>query len=302
MAKKIIITGGTGLIGTHLTKLLIQKGYTVAILTRNPEAYSGDALAYKWDIAKGYIDPEAFKGSNCIIHLAGAAVADKRWTPSRKEIIINSRVDSAQLLYNWLSENNHIIEAFISASGISYYKQNTGQRLSEEAKSGNNFLAEVTKVWENSAENIKSLGIRTVIFRIGIVLSDKGGALVELAKPVRLGAAAPLGTGKQTMSWVHVSDLCRMFIFATENLKFEGIFNAVAPHPVTNREFIGEVAKVLNKVSFLPAVPSFVLKIILGERAEMVLDGANVSSEKLETRGFAFEFPKLTEALRDHLV
>lgn len=302
MAKKILITGGTGLIGTQLIKLLTQKGYTVAILTRDPEEYSGDALAYKWDIANGYIDPEAFKNTNYIIHLAGAGVADKRWTPSRKEEIINSRVHSAQLLYNWLAENDHSVEGFISSSGVSYYKQNTGERLLEDAEAGSDFLAEVTKVWEKGAEKIKSIGIRTVIFRIGVVLSNKGGALVELARPVKLGAAAPLGTGKQIMSWVHINDFCRMILFAIENPKLEGVFNAVAPHPVSNKDFTIEIAKTLNKVAFLPAVPSFALKMVLGERAAMVLDGANVSSEKLETLGFVFEFPKLPAALKDLLV
>lgn len=297
MKKKVLITGGTGLIGSHLTKLLLQKGYAVGILTRNPEKHRGQAIAYKWDIPKGFIDPEAFTDTTFIIHLAGADVADQRWTAPRKEEILKSRTESAKLLYDWLAKNEHDVEAFLSPSGINYYKQNTDEVLTEASEAGNDFLADVTKAWEKSADEIKSLGIRTVKLRIGIVLSDKGGALVELAKPVKLGAAAPLGSGEQFMSWIHINDLCNIFLYAMENITIEGVYNAVAPNPVSNREFTEETARILKKPSFLPAVPAFALQLILGERASIILDGAKVSSEKIIEKGFSFEYPNLAPAL-----
>lgn len=302
MNKKVLITGGTGLIGSQLTKLLLKKGYSVGILTRNPEKSKGEAVAYKWDIQKGYIDPEAFADTAFIIHLAGADVADKRWTASRKEEILKSRTESAQMLHDWLAKNKHVVEAFLSPSGINYYKQNTGKILTEESPAGDDFLADVTKAWEKSADKIKSLAIRTVKLRIGIVLSDKGGALVELAKPVRLGAAAPLGSGEQFMSWIHIDDLCNIFLYAIENNTVDGVYNAVAPNPVSNKEFTELTARILNKPSFLPAVPAFALKMLLGERASIILEGAKVSPAKIVGEGFVFRYPELSPALSDLLL
>lgn len=294
---KVLITGGTGLIGTRLTELLVQEGYSVGILSRHPEKIKGSATGYHWDLDTGYIDPKAFEDTGAIIHLAGADVAGKRWTAAYKKEIINSRTRSAQILHDWLSGNAHTVETFLSPSGVNYYPQNTGRRFKETDGPGNDFLAEVTKAWEKSADRINELGIRTIIFRIGIVLSDKGGALAELAKPVKWGAAAPLGSGSQVMSWIHIDDLCRMFVFALKNKSLKGVFNAVAPHPVTNKTFVNTVADTLNKPSILPAVPAFALKIALGERAIIVLEGADVSSEKIEAAGFSFKYPKLAPAL-----
>lgn len=296
--EKVLITGGTGLIGTHLTGLLVQKGYSVGILSRNPEKIKGAVVGYKWDLDEEYIDPEAFQDTKFIIHLAGADVAGKRWSSAYKKEIIRSRTESAQILFNWLSNNKHSVSAFLSSSGVNYYPQNTGKRFSEEDAYGNDFLAEVTKAWEKSADQISSLGIRTVKFRIGVVLSNKGGALVELARPVRFGAAAPFGNGNQIMSWIHIHDLSSIFIFALENEFVSGVFNAVAPHPVTNRAFVYAIAATLNKFAFLPAVPAFALKLVLGERAAIVLNGVNASSEKIEKSGFFFEYSKLDLALR----
>ncbi len=301
MVTKILITGGSGLIGTRLTALLTDEGYSVGILSRSPKKIPAPALGYKWDINTGYVDPKAFENTTAIIHLAGADVAGKRWTPAYKQEIISSRTSSAQVIHDWLSKNQHSVNTFLSPSGVNYYPQNTGKRLTETDGAGADFLAEVTQAWEEGAEKISNLGLRTVIFRVGIVLSNKGGALVELARPVRLGAAAPLGSGKQMISWIHIDDLCHMFIFALKNNSLKGVFNAVAPHPVTNKAFVHSIAATLKKPIFLPAVPAFALKMVLGERAAIILEGANVASEKIKEAGFSFEYPKLDAALQSLL-
>ncbi len=295
---KILITGGTGLVGTHLTTLLLREGWSVGVLSRNPERSKGAANAYQWNLDTGYIDPRAFEDTKAIVHLAGADVAGKRWTTAYKQEIISSRTQSAQILHNWLSENEHSVETFLSASGVNYYPQNTGKRLIETDAPGDDFLAEVTKAWEKSANKIGELSIRTTVFRIGVVLSNKGGALVELVRPVKWGAAAPLGSGSQIMSWIHIDDLCRMFLFALNDKSIRGVFNAVAPNPATNRNLVYTIAKRLNKPTILPAVPGFALKLALGERATIVLEGADISSEKIEAAGFSFKYPILEEAIQ----
>lgn len=302
MSKKVLISGGSGMIGTELARTLTEKDYEVALLSRNPESNTNGYKAYKWDIKSGYIDPDAFENTNYVVHLAGADVAEKRWTEKRKEEIVKSRTASAHVLYKWLKENPHAVEAFISSSGISYYGLDAAPKpLVEESRPGNDFLAEVTKAWEKSADKVGTLDIRVVKFRIGIVLSNKGGALVELAKPVKLGAAAPLGSGDQIMSWIHIQDLCNMLVFALENPRLEGVFNAVAPHPVSNSYFTKETAKILKKPAFLPPVPAVLLKLILGERASIILDGMHVSSQKIEEEGFNFTYPNLIPALKNLL-
>lgn len=298
---KVLITGGTGLVGTHLTALLLQEGWSVGVLSRYPEKSKGAAKAYQWNLDTGYIDPKAFEETKAIIHLAGADVAGKKWTSAYKQEIKSSRTQSAQILHNWLSENEHSVDTFLSASGVNYYPQNTGRRLIETDAPGEDFLAGVTKAWEKSADEIGKIGLRTTIFRIGIVLSNKGGALVELVRPVKWGAAAPLGSGSQVMSWIHIDDLCRMFLFALNNKSIRGVFNAVAPYPATNKDFVHTIAKRLHKPTIFPAVPAFALKLVLGERATIVLEGADVSSEKMQAAGFSFKYPKLEEAIRSLL-
>ena len=303
MKQKILITGGSGLIGTHLTRLLLEKGFEVVHLSRSPGKTDSLVKVYKWDINKGYIDSEAFEDVQCIIHLAGADVAEERWTEERKEVILNSRTASAALLRKWLAHNSNTVTTLLSPSGIAYYGTDAGSRLlTEESKPGNDFLAEVTKAWEKSADEIGELGIRTVKFRIGIVLSNKGGALVELARPIKWGVAVPLGSGDQVMSWIHIDDLCEMFIFGLESKEMTGVFNAVAPNPVTNKVFTEQTAKVLHRPAFLPPVPGILLKLALGEKASIVLDGANVSPAKVVEEGFSFRYPNLYPALQNLLL
>lgn len=298
--KDILITGGTGMLGTRLTELLLERGYTVKYFSRYPEK-SDSVPAFHWDIDTQEADAEALKNTSAIIHLAGAGVADKRWTAARKEVILQSRTKSAALLLKLLRDNEHEVETFISASGISYYGNHNGEVKTEESPATDDFLADVTKAWEDAADRIGEIVPRVVKVRIGVVLSNRGGALPELAKPIRFWAGAPLGSGKQPMSWIHIDDLMGIFIHALEKEEVAGVFNAVSPNPVTNKEMTHAISDVLQKPMFLPKVPGFVLTLMLGEMAEMLLGGTRISPEKIQRTGFEFTYPKLIPALNDLL-
>jgi hypothetical protein len=297
--KKVLITGGSGLVGTELSALLKEKGYEVAHLTRNKKK-DYPYQQFEWDIKKQEMEEEAIRFADVIIHLAGAGVADEKWTDKRKKIIIESRTESAALLYKTIAKlPEHAPKHFISASAIGYYGMDTGNKLVDEnSAAGTDFLAEVTKKWEASANQFMSLQIPTAKIRIGIVLSEKGGALPQLAQPIKLFAGAPLGSGKQWMSWIHIEDLARLFLHIMEN-KLTGIYNGVGTNPATNKEVTKAVAKALNKPLILPNVPPFAMKLILGEMAQMVLGGNKVSAEKTLNSGFEFKFEQLDKALED---
>jgi uncharacterized protein len=299
MSKKILITGASGLVGTHLTEMLLQKGHQVSHLGRTKKV--GKVKSFVWDVEKGELDTEALVGVDTIIHLAGAGVADMRWNEKRKKEILESRTKSSALLYETLKKGNHSIKAVVSASAIGYYGFCLDERIfTEESKPGSDYLAQVTKQWEESVDKISSLGIRVAKLRIGIVLSEKGGALAEMAKPIRFGVGAPLGTGKQYLSWIHIDDLCAMFIKATEDEQMHGAYNAVCDW-VTNEAITKSIAKVLHRPLLLPPVPGFIMKLIVGEMAVIVVNGSKVSSEKIRKTGFAFQYPELSEALRNLL-
>lgn len=302
MSATVLITGGTGMIGTRLTHLLQEKGYTVIHLSRSVSG-NEPVKTYQWNIKEQTIDPEALIQTDYVIHLAGAGIADKRWTDQRKEAIIRSRTESARLIQRSIANlGSHSIKAFISASGMSYYGIDTGDAwVNEDSPMGDGFAAEVVRQWENAADEMSRLNLRVVKFRIGVVLSEKGGALPRLTQPIKLGAGAPLGRGGQYMSWIHLDDVCRLFIFAIEHENMQGVYNAVGPHPVTNQELTKAAADVLNRPLFLPNVPSFVLKLLFGEMAQVVLGGSRVSNHKIREAGFEFEHPALHPALADLL-
>jgi len=296
MSKKILITGASGLIGTRLTELLLQKGFQVSHMGRSKK--SGAVPSFVWDVDKGELDQQALEEVDTIIHLAGAGVADKRWTESRKREILESRTKSSALLYKVLSGAHHSVKAVVSASAIGYYGFGFGEEVFiEESGPGNDYLAQVTKQWEAAVDKISTLNIRVAKLRIGIVLSDKGGALVEMAKPIRLGAGAALGSGKQYLSWIHLDDLCEMFIKAVEDESMHGAYNAVTGDYVTNQELTKLIAKVLNKPLLLPNIPAFVMRIIVGEMAVIVVNGSKISADKIKKSGFKFRYPKLEAAL-----
>jgi uncharacterized protein len=298
MTKRILITGASGLIGSRLTEILLHQGHEVAHLGRHQR--QGRVPSYVWDVAKGTMDPRALESVEAIVHLAGAGIADKRWTAARKKEIIDSRTQSIALLYDALNQKQYPVTCFVSASAVGYYGPGRDDQVfSEESPAGGDFLATVTKQWEAASNRIGALGIRGVKLRTGIVLSEKGGVLKSMAAPVKLGFGAPLGTGKQYLSWIHLDDLCAMYSKAINDPDMKGIYNATGTEPVTQRELTKAIAKTLNKPLWLPSVPAFALKLALGEMADLVLTGSKVSSEKIRKAGFAFQFNELEQALKN---
>jgi uncharacterized protein (TIGR01777 family) len=294
---KILITGASGLIGTRLTEMLLQQGHEVVHLSRSKGL--AKVPTFVWDIDAGTVEEDAFRGVSAVIHLAGAGVADERWTEGRKREILDSRIKSAELLARCLKKSQHV-HLVVSASGIGYYGAGTGDtEYSERDKSGNDFLARVVDEWEKAVDKIPVK--RIVKLRTGIVLSEKDGALKKMMTPIQLFVGAPLGTGTQYMSWIHIDDLCRMYIKAIDDDTMNGVYNATGLAAVTNAEFTQAIARALKKPLWLPAVPAFVLKLALGEMAEMVLTGSKVSSEKIQQAGFQFLFPDLNQALENLL-
>jgi len=299
-SKNILITGASGLIGTRLTELLLEQGNHVAHLSRNHR--SGTARTFLWDVDKKQVDRHALEGTDAIVHLAGAAVADKPWTDERKWEILKSRTQSTQLLYNELQKGGHAVKTFISASAIGYYGFDDAEKVfHEDDQPGKDFLANVVRQWEAEVDRIQELGIRVVKIRIGIVLSDKGGALKEIARPVKYWVGAPLGSGNQYISWIHLDDLASMFIKALSDEQMEGAYNGTGLYPVTNRELTKAIAHTMQKPLLLPALPAFVLKVLFGEMADIILKGSKVSSEKIQRAGFSFKFDTLEKALADLL-
>jgi len=289
---KILITGGTGLVGKYLTEKLINKGFEVAILSRNPKRDN----QYKWDLNEGFIDEKALLNVDYVIHLAGAGVVDKRWTDTRKKTLIDSRVASANLIFNKVKELNIDLKGFISASGIGYYGAVTSKKVfKEEDLPENDFISKICIEWEDAAKQFETLDIPVTILRIGVVLSKEGGALQKMNTPLFLST---LGSGEQYMPWIHIEDLSNLFIHAVENTSFKGVFNTISPSKDTNKSFTKALGKVLKKPVFPIPVPAFVLKLILGELSVILLKGSMVSSEKTKEY-YQFKYNTLQEALSE---
>ena len=299
-AKSVLITGGSGLLGSAISNLLLQKGYQVSHVGRRTS--EGKIKCFRWSVSEKYFDPTALEGVEAVIHLAGASLAEKRWSASRKKEIIESRAFSSQLLFNSLKNIPNKVRTVISASAIGYYGIETRDNwCSEDQNAGGDFVATVAKVWEESISPVKSLGIRLVMARMGVVLSNKGGALMEIAKPVKWFVGAPLGNGNQWVSWIHIDDLCKMFLHFLENENASDVYNLVAPNPITNRELTKIIAMALHRPFLMPPVPKFALRIILGEMAEIVVTGPRVSCEKIMSTGFQFEFTDASLAVESLL-
>jgi len=295
--EKVLITGASGLLGNAIIENLKQEDFEIITLSRIKKS---DKNAFTWNVEKGEIDEEAVKKADYIIHLAGEGIADKKWTDKRKKQIIESRTKSTQLLLKAIKNSGVNIKAFISASAVGYYGAINSEKIfTENDLPANDFLGQSCKAWEDSVDEISKLGIRTVKFRIGVVLSNKGGALPKMAAPFKYYMGAILGNGKQYIPWVHINDVAKAFVFAIKNKNLSGAYNLVAPNGgVSNKEFSKTLSKVLSKPMFLPPVPSFALKFVLGEMADVVLKGSRVSSKKLVDSGFNFEYNDLEMALQ----
>lgn len=302
MKKNVLISGGTGFVGRNLTDLLIKNGFTVSILSRSEKPNTDHIFYYKWDVAKQYIDEEAVIKADYIIHLAGENIAGSRWTSKRKKEIIYSRTKSILLICNILKKNNKSLDAFISASGIGIYGAINGEQIcTEKTPPENDFLGITCQQWEASVDSIKALGIRTLKIRTGLVLGKGDGFLSKLLPVFKWGLGSVLGSGKQYMPWIHIDDLCAIYLESLNNLSMKGAYNAAVTDSTSNASFSKTLAKILGYSIFLPAVPGFILKIALGEMAALVLKGRRVSSAKIEKAGFQFQFNDLELALRDCL-
>ncbi|MGF1556716.1 TIGR01777 family oxidoreductase [Paucihalobacter sp.] len=297
---RILIAGATGLVGQELVALCHQNDIAVNYLSTRKSKLS-TANNYKgffWNPESGEIDGACFKDVEVIINLAGASIS-KRWTKSYKKEILHSRLDTASCLFTSIKKHNIPIKHYISASAIGIYPNSLTNYYEEDFKeASDSFLGEVSAQWELAAKKFESIGVSVSLIRTGLVLSNKGGALPEIVKPVKLFAGAAFGSGKQWQSWIHITDLARIFVFVVEH-QLEGTFNAVAPNAVSNSELIKAVASTLNKPLFLPNVPKFAMQLVLGEMHILLFESQRVSSQKIEEEGFDFQFPNLKPALQD---
>lgn len=297
----VLITGGNGLVGNHLSGKLTEKGFKVVILSRTNYNEPGRTYCL-WDPRRNEIDMKALSEADYIIHLAGANIGEKRWTKRRKKELEDSRVKTAGLILEKIKESNRKPKAFISASGTGYYGAVTSEKIyHEDDISGGDFTGELCRKWEEAAGRFEETGIRTVIIRTGIVLSEKGGALGRMALPARIGLASALGKGSQYMPWIHISDLCAIYLKAIEDEAMRGPYNAAAPEQCTNKQFVRGLAKALGRPFRRLNVPSLVMKILFGEMSEILLEGSRVSSEKISKTGYRFRFPSLEDAFADLL-
>ncbi|MCA0957904.1 TIGR01777 family oxidoreductase [Muricauda ruestringensis] len=297
---KVLITGATGLVGQAIVKVLHDKGIPVNYLTtsKNKITSQEDFQGYYWNPSKGEIDLDCFKNVQAIINLAGTTIA-KRWTPNHRKKVLLSRINSLQTLKNGLEQsNNKEVECLISASAVGIYPDSISDFYDEtETKVDDGFLGDVVQKWEAEADSFQQLDIDVAKIRIGIVLDKDEGALPKMSQPVKNFVGAPLGSGDQWQSWIHIEDLAQMFVFAVEN-NLKGIYNGVAPNPVTNTKMTKELAKILDRPLWLPNIPAFLLKAILGKMSALVLSSQRVSSKKIEEEGFTFQYVNICQALR----
>lgn len=297
---KVLIAGGTGLIGKRLSKILKNKGYEVALLSRQKK--QGSALpAFQWNLQEGWIEEGAFDHVDYVINLSGAGIADRPWTQSRKKILIDSRVQTTALLSKTIQSLEKKPKAFISAAAIGIYGDRGDEILTESSSLGKDgFMVECCKAWENAVEQLaKETSIRTAAIRIGIVLSSKGGALEKMLLPLKFFTASYFGDGRQWYSWIHIDDLCNMFMVLLENDAAEGIFNGVAPEPMTNKELTKKMVKALGKKAFIVSAPKPALRMGMGEMADVVLNSNRVLPKRMQELRFPFQFADLSDAVKD---
>lgn len=303
--KTILITGGTGLVGTRLTETLLEKDYKVIILSRNKKQSSIKNLQFaQWNIEKQTIDQWAIEEADCIVHLAGAGVAEERWTKKRKKEIVESRTNSSAIIVWALQNISNKVKVVISTSAIGYYGIDTEESFfngfKESDSFANNFLGTTCKLWEESILPVTELNKRLVIFRVGIVLSNKAGAFTQFTQSLKFKVAAFLGNGKQILSWIHIDDVCNIYIKAIEDETLSGTYNCVAPNSINNKTLMLKLAKYYCKNFFIPIyIPAFLIKLMLGDFSVEVLKSTTVSSKKIENTGFQFQYKTIDEAIEN---
>ena len=299
---RILLAGATGFIGSELIKQLLNDNHQLHILSRSKKPDSASVSYFIWDPSENTIDLSCLKEVDAVINLAGANVGGKRWTKAYKKEISDSRILSTRSLLESIDKAGSNVKVFINTSATGIYGNNGGDKLvSETAAIGNDFLSDVVRKWEQELFNSKLEGSRKVALRLGVVFSEKGGALPMLASPVKYGFGAPLATGKQYLSWVDLQDVVKAFSFALKNEELKGVYNIVAPDPVTNKVLTQKIAKILKRPLWLPNIPAFALKLLLGEFAESIIGGSKVSSQKFTDAGFTFKYPTLESSLKQNI-
>jgi uncharacterized protein (TIGR01777 family) len=296
--KNILITGGSGLLGRQLTNALLGLGHTVSHLSRSP-GKNPQIKTFLWDVEQGKIDKHCIDGVDTIIHLAGAGIADKRWTEERKKEIIESRTRSIGLIYGLMKSKPHKVNTVISASGIGYYSNRGDELLTENSPPAPDFIGTCCVEWEKAVDEGEQFGLRILKFRTGVVLTTGGGALPQIALPVKFGLGSPLGDGKQWVPWIHHQDAIDMYLFGLNNEQLTGVFNMAAPIPVTNKELTKAVAKQMRRPFWAPKVPGFLIKLLFGQLASLVLSSTKVSAQKIEHAGYKFKYPDVASALKE---
>ncbi len=298
---KILIAGGSGLVGRKLTDVLQEQGYQVAWLSRNL-SLKADVPIYECNYYSGKIDREAIKSADIIIHLAGANVGEARWSKKRQKLILDSRVKTAELIFNTLKDVEYQLKTFVSASAVGYYGAVTTENIfTEESAAGNDFLSNVCQHWERAADAFNVLGVRVVKVRCGVVLSKKGSVLEKIIPPFKFGIKVVLGSGKQYMPWIHIKDLCNIYLKAVEDENMQGVYNAVAPEHIFYRDFMKQLKLYFGHVFLNIKIPAFALRLVFGKMAILLLEGSRVESQKIVKSGFQFNFPTLKTAF-DHLL
>lgn len=297
--RKILITGASGLVGTKLTEMLLNRGYIVHAIGRKKAEDAKGLKHFVWDMAKQEMDSEALEGVSGIVHLAGAGVADERWSSSRKREIMESRTQSTALLFKYLRQNKRAVDVIVSASAVGYYGDCGADLVTEKRAPAHTFLAEVCKAWEEGVVKVKDLGVREVRCRIGIVLSENGGALPELTRTLPLGVAPYFSNQDLYYPWIHINDVCGIMIHALENEKVEGAYNTTTDTPVKIRDLMETIVSVKKSGAVLVPAPSLAIKIAMGEMSDMLLSSQRCSASKILKTGYRFAFPELRQALED---
>lgn len=301
--RTILITGGSGLVGRKLSRLLVEKGYKVIWLSR--ERYiKAEIPRYRWNYRRNEIDKEAVEQADVIVHLAGSNLGEDSWTRLKKQIIVESRVQTAQLLLDTVRSTGKKPDAFIAASAVGYYGLKISDHIytEEDVSSGNDFLSRTCRKWEAATLSFKEeLDVRTVVLRTAFVISKNSEPFKKLILPTRFGLGSPIGSGKQYLSWIHIEDLCRIYLKAVEDTSMQGVYNAVSPEFITNSGFMHTLAKGMKRPFFMPRVPAFLVRLIMGEAAEMILEGSRISAQKILDSGYEYQYATSEKAIKASL-